>query len=57
MLAISFCVAVSTPSSPGEEVTSSNKGPDLDRIISTPATLKPNIFAAETASLIHLSVV
>ena len=39
-LAMSFPVAFSIPSSPGDEFTSNNKGPLDERIISTPATFK-----------------
>src|SRR4051812_13038080 len=45
-LAISLFVAPSIPSSPGEEFTSSNRGPLDDRMISTPATLRFIAFAA-----------
>lgn len=44
-----FPVAVSIPSSPGDEFTSNNKGPLLERIMSTPATVRLNILAALTA--------
>lgn len=51
MPATSFPVAVSIPSIPGEEFTSSTSGPRSDRTISTPATFKPIAFAASTAVL------
>ena len=47
---MSFPVAFSIPSRPGDEFTSNNNGPLLERIKSTPATSSPNTFAALMAS-------
>src|SRR5690606_8568734 len=47
--AMSLPVTVSMPSSPGEEFTSMISGPLSLRRRSTPATLRPTIFAARTA--------
>src|SRR5690606_5068287 len=44
--AMSFPVAPSIPSKPGDELTSNNSGPFAERIISTPATVNPIAFAA-----------
>lgn len=41
--AMFFLLAVSMPSSPGEEFTSMTSGPRLERSRSTPATFKPMI--------------
>ena len=48
-LATSVPVAFSTPSSPGELLTSITSGPPDDRSMSTPATFKPSAAAASTA--------
>ena len=55
--AISLPVADSIPSRPGDEFTSSKRGPDLDLIMSTPATCKPRIFAALTAKALSSRVI
>ena len=47
--ATSLPVAVSMPSSPGEELTSMTTGPWFERSRSTPATFSPMTFAARTA--------
>jgi len=45
-VAISVFVVFSIPSSPGDELTSSTSGPRVERIMSTPATLRPMALAA-----------
>jgi hypothetical protein len=53
---MSFPVAFSIPSRPGEEFTSSNNGPLFERIISTPATFKPSTLLAFIATLFSSNV-
>ena len=48
--AISFSVAFSTPSSPGDELTSRTSGPREERMRSTPATFNPTARVACRAS-------
>ena len=53
VLAISFPVAVSIPSRPGDELTSNKSGPLLDLIKSTPASGRFKILAAFIANFFH----
>ena len=57
VFAMSFPVAFSMPSKPGEEFTSNNKGPLLERIISTPATAKLSTLLALMASFFSSGVI
>ena len=56
-LAISFPVAASIPSSPGEEFTSSSKVPLFYLIMSTPATAKLRILEAFIANRLSSAVI